>query len=233
MSFLLGTWLQALTRKAALGARTRRGASRTRPYRIALRLAALEDRLAPAVITVTSFADSASPGSGSLHAPISAANNGDTIVLPAGTYPITIPGAAEDANLTGDFDISKSITLMGAAGTTPGQVVVDGNGFDRVFDVTGAVNVTLQGLTISSGNVTGDGGSGAAHRRQHHPNRRHGHRQPGHRERRRRLFDRWRLDHHSEWHPGHQQPGRRLRRRRHARRRRRHPHRQQQHHQRQ
>jgi hypothetical protein len=135
---------------------------RRRPHRRVPRLEHLEDRLAPAVITVSSFADSASPGSGSLRAAITAANNGDTIVLPAGTYRITLPGAGEDANATGDFDISKSITIKGAAGTTPGQVVVDGNYLDRVFDVIGAVNVTFQGLTITGGNVAGPGGGVAA-----------------------------------------------------------------------
>ena len=44
MRFHLGIWLQAMTRKAATGARTRRGAKRTCPYRIVPRLEALEDR---------------------------------------------------------------------------------------------------------------------------------------------------------------------------------------------
>jgi hypothetical protein len=44
MTFLLGKWLQALTRNAAVGAHTRRGASRPRPHRIVPRLEALEDR---------------------------------------------------------------------------------------------------------------------------------------------------------------------------------------------
>src|SRR6516225_2418178 len=47
MTFLLHTWLQALSRKSARGARTRRGAKRNRPHRVVLRLEALEDRVVP------------------------------------------------------------------------------------------------------------------------------------------------------------------------------------------
>ena len=47
MTFLLGTWLEARNRNAAVGAHTRRGANRTRPHRIVPRLEALEDRMVP------------------------------------------------------------------------------------------------------------------------------------------------------------------------------------------
>jgi uncharacterized protein (TIGR03118 family) len=47
MSFLLHTWLQALSRNSARGARTRHGAKRNRPHRVVLRLEALEDRMVP------------------------------------------------------------------------------------------------------------------------------------------------------------------------------------------
>src|SRR6516165_2202246 len=47
MSLLLHTWLQALSRKSARGARTRRGATPNRPHRVVLRLEALEDRMVP------------------------------------------------------------------------------------------------------------------------------------------------------------------------------------------
>src|SRR5262245_28710570 len=76
MTFLLGTWLQAMRRKAARGARAGGGAKRTRPPRIALRLEALEDRTVPSTLTATSAADS---GPGSLRAEIAAAQSGDTI----------------------------------------------------------------------------------------------------------------------------------------------------------
>src|SRR5215831_14601218 len=47
MTFLLGTWLQAMSRKSARGARTRRGATRNRAHRVVLRLEAVEDRMVP------------------------------------------------------------------------------------------------------------------------------------------------------------------------------------------
>ena len=47
MTFLLHTWLQAVSRKSARGARTRRGAKRNRPHPVVLRLEALEDRMVP------------------------------------------------------------------------------------------------------------------------------------------------------------------------------------------
>src|ERR1700730_6336591 len=47
MTFFLGTWLQAMKRKAVVGARNRRGADRTRPHRVVPRLETLEDRAVP------------------------------------------------------------------------------------------------------------------------------------------------------------------------------------------
>jgi len=62
--------------------------------------------------TTVSTADPLAPDSaiGSLRQLIIAANaNGvpDTIVLPAGTYPLTKPGPNEEAALTGDLDITE------------------------------------------------------------------------------------------------------------------------------
>jgi len=34
--------------------------------------------------------------------------------VPAGTYTLTIPGANEDANQTGDLDITSDLTINGA-----------------------------------------------------------------------------------------------------------------------
>ena len=84
----------------------------------------------------------------------------DTVVLKKGTYKITIAGDGEDNDATGDFDILESIIIKNASGAKP---VVDGNGFDRVFDVLnpsgpGVVAAEFDGLTIRGGNVEGDGG---------------------------------------------------------------------------
>ena len=83
----------------------------------------------------------------------------DTIVLPAGVFKITLVGASEDGNVTGDFDITDSLTIQGAGA---GLTIIDGQQLDRVFDVFGtgpsSIKVVLQGLTIRNGLVAGDGG---------------------------------------------------------------------------
>ena len=72
----------------------------------------------------------------------------DTIMLPAGTYTLTISGRCEDATATGDLDITDDLTITGAgAGTT----IIDGNGIDRVFDVW--AHVDASGVTIRNGNA--------------------------------------------------------------------------------
>ena len=86
----------------------------------------------------------------------------DTINVPVGTY--TITGAAnDDANLSGDLDITKAVTIIGAgAGATVIQAGTAGpptpNGIDRVFHVTANVPVTFDSLTIRNGNFAGAGG---------------------------------------------------------------------------
>ena len=47
MTFLLGTWLKAMKRKAAIGAGARRGTKHCRPHRTVPRLEVLEDRMVP------------------------------------------------------------------------------------------------------------------------------------------------------------------------------------------
>src|SRR5689334_1036279 len=95
----------------------------------------------------------------SLREAISAANaNGgpDVITLPAGTYTLTIAGANEDANATGDLDITDGVTLNGAgAGTT----IIDGAAIDRVFHVQSGASA-ISDVTIQNGLAPGvsDGG---------------------------------------------------------------------------
>jgi hypothetical protein len=93
-------------------------------------------------------------GPGQLRTLITAASGGDTIVLPP--CRITLTGAAgEDANASGDLDITTDLTLQGAG---VGRTVLDGNGLDRVLHVVGGTAV-IRDLTISNGKVA-DGGGG-------------------------------------------------------------------------
>jgi CSLREA domain-containing protein len=123
-----------------------------------------------ATFTVNSTADAtdASPGDGvcatssgvcTLRAAIQEANalvGADTIILPAGTYALTIPGTGEDQSATGDLDITEALTINGAGANS---TIVDGGALDHVFHVrsTGQA-VTLTGMTIQNGNAPyGDG----------------------------------------------------------------------------
>ena len=66
----------------------------------------------------------------------------DTIILPAGTYTLGIPGMQEDASATGDLDITDDLTISGAGRAS---TIIDGGGLDRVFNVL--CKPVLPGLT--------------------------------------------------------------------------------------
>jgi len=76
------------------------------------------------------------------------------IVLPAGTYTLTIAGfegLGVFKAAKGDLDITNDLTISGAGADT---TIVDGNRIDRVFHVdpvpTG-ISVTISGVTIQNG----------------------------------------------------------------------------------
>jgi len=85
-----------------------------------------------------------------------AAVGDDTIVLPAGTYPITLSGLDNTAAL-GDLDITQNLTIVGSGAyvTTVRSEVAD-----RVFDVRGSSLVTLVGISVAGGHpgTSSDGG---------------------------------------------------------------------------
>jgi len=89
--------------------------------------------------------------------------NNDTIILPATTYYLTIPGANEDLNATGDLDLRASMTIAGA-GMNSTIITFIGSSLDRVMQVIGpSIQVRLQDLMISGGQVpdASDEASGA------------------------------------------------------------------------
>jgi CSLREA domain-containing protein len=115
----------------------------------------LEDRAVPATFTVTTFADTVDSTDGllSLREAINAANalpGPDTIRLPAGTFRIERLGD-DNTNDRGDFDLSDSLTIIGAAGAS----IIEGNRVglvrDRLFDVLGPINMTFLDLTLRNG----------------------------------------------------------------------------------
>lgn len=85
----------------------------------------------------------------------------DRIVVPAGTYALTRVGG-EQAALSGDLDVTQSVTFdgAGARGTVIDQQVTEG-----VVDVRpGAGSVTIEGLTLRGGDSPGSAGAGLANR---------------------------------------------------------------------
>ena len=69
-----------------------------------------------------------------------------TIHLPAGSYILTIAGAEEDANATGDLDITDDLSILGV-----GAPSVDGGGIDRSFEVISPAVVEMDLLIIVNG----------------------------------------------------------------------------------
>ena len=82
-----------------------------------------------------------------------AGSGADTITVPAGTYTLSIPGADEDANASGDLDITADLTINGAGAAA---TIIDGAALDRVFHIAG-VTVEISGATIQNGLSYGGG----------------------------------------------------------------------------
>ena len=78
----------------------------------------------------------------------------NTIILPSGTFTLTIAGAGEDASATGDLDINGNLTIKGKSSAS---TIIDGNNLDRVFQVLGG-KVSISKVTIQHGRAVGDGG---------------------------------------------------------------------------
>src|SRR4051794_11593166 len=75
------------------------------------------------------------------------------------TVAFQLPGAGEDGNITGDMDITQSLTITGPdTGMT-----IDAASLDRIFHINPAgaagIVVTLQNLNIVHGSVSGNGGA--------------------------------------------------------------------------
>ena len=76
----------------------------------------------------------------------------NTIVVPAGTYNLTIAGSGETLGQTGDLDITNGVTIQGAGSAS---TIINGNSLDRVFYVLGSGStipvVSISGVTIEGG----------------------------------------------------------------------------------
>ena len=143
----------------------RRRRSGTQPFRRRLRIEPLEDRRLLS-ITVNTLVDeldgSIVDGDVSLRDAIAAAPAGETIEF----APALTSGGPATINLSlGQLAINKSLTINGpganlltidASGNDPTPTVNNGDG-SRVFSVGGG-NVSISGLTLTGGDMFGDGG---------------------------------------------------------------------------
>lgn len=137
-----------------------------------LGLLALPASSLAATFTVNTTTDSA-PATGectgsascSLRQAIDAANHSttnDTINVPAGDYKLTIPGANETGDLTGDLDVNKAsgtLSIVGTAGARSTTIDATGLG-DRALQLV-AGTLTVKGFTITGGTTpTNEQGGG-------------------------------------------------------------------------
>ena len=72
----------------------------------------------------------------------------DTIVVPAGTYSLTIAGSNDDAAETGDLDLTDSVILQGAGASS---TIIQQTTVDRVFEVLSGSDVDVSGVTVTGG----------------------------------------------------------------------------------
>ena len=139
-----------MNRKGFTPSRGRQTATRPARRRPRPHLEALEDRCLPSVLTVTSLADS---GPGSLRDAIAQAGNLDTITfdpsLRGGTITLT----------SGELLLNKNLSIEGPGADS---LTVSGGSASRVFEVQQGWSVSLSGLTIADGRVTGAAGFGGA-----------------------------------------------------------------------
>src|SRR5688572_10221914 len=81
--------------------------------------------------------DGCAVGDCSLREAVIAANadGADRILLPPGTYTLSLAGAGEDLAATGDLDLVANDIELRGTGAGPGDVVIDATGLgDRILD---------------------------------------------------------------------------------------------------
>lgn len=99
------------------------------------------------------------PNDCSLRGAISKANSNPaddyTIALDASTYTLSLAGIAEDANATGDLDVTGNGTIA-VTGVVSNTTVIQagatpGSGIDRIFHILNDANLELNDLTVRHG----------------------------------------------------------------------------------
>lgn len=80
----------------------------------------------------------------------------NTIVLRDGVYSLSRPGQSEDLAVTGDYDVTGSLQILGSGRE---KAINDANRLDRLFDVGAGSVFTLSGTTLKRGNANTSGGA--------------------------------------------------------------------------
>jgi len=86
-----------------------------------------------------------------------AGSGGDTVLAPAGAYVLTLVGAMEDANQTGDLDILDNLALTGDGANV---TILDGFDSDRVLDIHPGRTVEVNAVTVTHGYLVDEDGGG-------------------------------------------------------------------------
>lgn len=91
-----------------------------------------------------------------------ASSGADEVTLPEGIYALSLEGAQENNSASGDIDIKDSVAISGAG---PNSTIIDGMQKDRLFEIndasgSGALQVSLSGMTIMNGQLTDIDGAG-------------------------------------------------------------------------
>jgi len=84
----------------------------------------------------------------------------NVVLLQAGTYSLGIEETPFTDAETGDLDVQDDLVLQGVGA---GDTIVEGDGNDRVFDLTAVaaatISVEIEGLTIRGGETASNGGA--------------------------------------------------------------------------
>ncbi len=144
----------------------RRGESRQSTNRVRPGLEILEHRVVLSTFRVNTTLDTVAvnfkngkdaSGHISLRSAIMAADTkggSNKIILPSGTFTLTIAPTGADDVTTGDLNITGNLTIKGK---NAASTIIDGNNLDRVFQISSG-KVSISNLTIQHGRVVGDGG---------------------------------------------------------------------------
>jgi hypothetical protein len=144
----------------------RRATDRRLSARIRPNLEALEERVVLSTFNVNTTLDTVAvnfmtgqdvSGHISLRSAVMAADassGSNTIVLPAGTFKLTIPPAGSDGSANGDLEIASNVSIEGS---TTGRTIINGNKLDRVIHIESGT-VAISNAVIENGRAGTGGG---------------------------------------------------------------------------